>query len=174
MNLVARMFEPAGPNDRPSGMLLLISDSAMTEVEKIIAEATRLPLIDAAYALWRQSPRLDTLEGQPMTAEEYAAVAALPIAEIVARMDHEHDHAEDGRTFGRLKRAHPHADDADAKAAIIMAVKFDDDCFRYFESERGDFAERVERAVTRAAKDNPGYLERTYQRAKNYVGYFMK
>jgi hypothetical protein len=50
-----------------------MSNSAMTEVEKILAEAARLPLKDAAYALWRQSPRLDTLEGQPMTAEEHAA-----------------------------------------------------------------------------------------------------
>jgi hypothetical protein len=37
-----------------------ISNSAMTEVDKIIDEAARLPLKDAAYALWRQSPRLDT------------------------------------------------------------------------------------------------------------------
>lgn len=149
-------------------------ESSMTEIEKIIAEAARLPLKDAAYALWRQSPRLDTLEGQPMTAEDYAVAAALPIAEILARMNHEHDHAEDGRTFGRLKRAHPRADDTDVKAAIIAAVKFDDDCFGYFESERGDFGERVERAVACAAQDNPGYLDRTYQRAKGYVGYYMK
>lgn len=146
----------------------------MTEVDKIIGEAARLPLKDAAYALWRQSPRLDTLEGQPMTAEEHAAAAARPMAEIMAKMKHDHDHAEDGRTFGRLKRAHPHAADADAKTAIIAAVKFDDDCFRYYEQGYGDFGERIERAVELAARKNPGFLPRTYLRAKYYIGYYMK
>jgi hypothetical protein len=151
-----------------------ISNSAMTEVDKIIADAARLPLTDAAYALWRQSPRLDTLEGQPMTAEEHAAAAARPMAEIMAKMKHEHDHAEDGRTFGRLKRAHPHATDADAKTAIIAAVKFDDDCFSFYEQGYGDFGERIERAVGLAAEKNPGFLPRTYLRAKYYIGYYMK
>jgi hypothetical protein len=151
-----------------------ISNSAMTEVDKIIDEAARLPLKDAAYALWRQSPRLDTLEGQPMTAEEHAAAAARPMAEIMAKMKHDHDHAEDGRTFGRLKRAHPKADDADARAAIIAAVKFDDNCFKNFENGHGDFGERIERAVDLAARKHPGYLQRTYQRAKYYIGYYMK
>jgi hypothetical protein len=173
-NFRTTAFEPSRVSDRRTSMPLLTSHSAMTEVEKIIAEAARLPLKDAAYALWRHSPRLDTLEGQPMTAEEHAIAAARPIAEIMAKMNHEHDHAEDGRTFGRLKRAHPRADDADAKAAIIAAVRFDDDCFRYFERERGQFGERIERAVAQAAKDHPGYLERTYQRARYYVGYYMK
>jgi hypothetical protein len=155
-------------------MSLLTSHRILTEAEKIIAEAARLPLMDAAYILWRHSPRLDTLEGQPMTAEEHAIAAARPIEDIMAQMNHEHAHAEDGRTFGRLKRAHPRADDADAKAAIVAAVRFDDDCFGYFERERGDFGERIERAVAQAANDHPGYLERTYQRAKYYVGYYMK
>ena len=151
-----------------------ISNGAMTEVDKIIAEAARLPLKDAAYALWRQSPRLDTLEGQPMTAEEHAAAAARPMAEIMAKMKHDHDHAEDGRTFGRLKRAHPTASDAGVKTAIIAAVKFDDDCFRYYEEAHGDFGARIERAVELAARKNPGFVQRTYLRAKYYIGYYMK
>ena len=156
-------------------MFASISNSAMTEAEKILAEAARLPLNDAAYALWRQSPRLDTLEGQPMTADEHAAAAAArPMAEIVAKMKHDHDHAEDGRTFGRLKRAHPRASDADVKTAIIAAEKFDDDCFRYFEEAHGDFGERIERAVELATRKNPGYLQRTYQKARYYIGYYMK
>jgi hypothetical protein len=173
-NFRASEFEPAGARGRPRSMFPSISNSAMTEVDKIIAEAARLPLKDAAYALWRQSPRLDTLEGQPMTADEHAAAAARPMAEIMEKMKHDHDHAEDGRTFGRLKRAHPQASDADAKTAIIAAVKFDDDCFRYFDEGRGDFGERIERAVELAAKKSPGYLQRTYQRAKYYIGYYMK
>jgi hypothetical protein len=155
-------------------MPLLEFDIARTEVDEIIAEVARLPLNDAAYALWRQSPRLDTLEGEPMTAEERAVATARPLAEIMTIMKHEHDHAEDGRTFGRLKRAHPRATDADAKAAIVSAVKFDDDCFRYFEEGHGDFGERIERAVDLAARKNPGYLQRTYRTAKHYVGYYMK
>jgi len=46
----------------------------MTEVETIIAEAAKLPLRDAAFSLWRQRPRLDALEGPPMTLEKIRAV----------------------------------------------------------------------------------------------------
>jgi hypothetical protein len=84
-----------------------------------------------------------------MTAEERAKAAATPMAELMARIKYEHDHAEDGRTFDRLKRAHPEATDADAKQAIIAAVKFDDDCFKYFSNERTDFGERIERDAGR-------------------------
>ena len=53
-------------------------------------------------------------------------------------------------------------------------MKFDDDCFRYYEEARGDFGERIDRAVELAARKNPGYLQRTYLRAKYYIGYYMK
>lgn len=146
----------------------------MTEIEKIIAEAAALPLNDAAYALWREKSRLDSLELPPMTPEQRAIAMAKPIAEISAEIRYERDHAEDGRTFGRLKRAHPEAEDAEAKQAIVAAVRFDDCCFRCFDLAQGDFSERIERAVALAARDHPGYLEQTYRLARYHVGYHMK
>jgi hypothetical protein len=103
----------------------------MTEIEKIIAEAATLPLKDAAFALWRQRPRLDTLEGRP-TSEEVRVNRAMSPEQLSAKLRYDRDHAQDGPTFDRLKPAHPQADDADIKQAIIAAVKFDDDCFKNF------------------------------------------
>jgi len=64
-----------------------------------------LPLRDAAYAIWRHKitssaegrvwPRRDL--GTPRRASERSAEHA--------RINHEHDFAQDGPTFDRLKRA---------------------------------------------------------------------
>lgn len=78
-------------------------------------------------------------------------------------------------TVDRQKRLHPPAGEAGLKAAIVAAVKFDDDCFRYFSYGRTeDYWENVIRAVARAAKDNPPHLETTYRDARNRVAYNMK
>jgi hypothetical protein len=144
----------------------------MTEIEEIIAETATLPLRDAAFALWRQRPRLDALEGRP-TPEEVRVNRAMSPEQLSAKLRYDRGHAEDGPTFDRLKRAHPQADDADIKQAIISAVKFDDDCFKYF-SYDGDYWDNVVRAVALAAKNSPFYLESTYQAARNHVAYHMK
>jgi hypothetical protein len=143
-------------------------------LRRSFADAAQLPLKDAAFALWRRKPRLDALELPPRTPEEIAKARAAPMAEISARIQYQRDHAQDGPTFGRLKRAHPQATDADVKQAIVAAVKFDDDCFRYFRYGRNDYMEGVERAVALAAGDNPGYLAKTYRDAENHVAFYMK
>src|SRR5271168_2472418 len=122
----------------------------MTEIEGMLAEAAGLPLMDAAFAVWRQRPRLDTLEGRP-TPEEVRVNRAMSPQQLSAKLRYDRDHAQDGPTFERLKRAHPQADDADIKQAIISAVKFDDDCFANF-SYGGDYWDNVVRAVASAAK----------------------
>jgi ribosomal protein S21 len=46
---------------------------------------------------------------------------------------------------------------------------------RVKENEPFDVAlRRFKRAVEMAARDHPGYLEQTYQRARYYVSYYMK
>lgn len=95
--------------------------------------------------------------------------------EFRAQLKHEHDFAQAGPTFDRLKRAHPRATDDELKQAIIAAVKFDDDCFKYFRHGRAeDYWDMCILAVERAATDNPPYLEATYRDARNYVAYCMK
>jgi hypothetical protein len=84
------------------------------------------------------------------------------------------DHAQDGPAFSHLKRAHPHADDGAIKQAIMTAVKFEDACFRYFEEATAEYWQRCLRAVARARKDYPGFLESTYQQAANDVAYYYK
>ena len=146
----------------------------MTEADEIIAEAGELPLKDAAFLLWRECSKLDLLAWRAMPPELRKMFRARPTAEISAEMRYEHDHAEDGLTFDRLKLTHPGIDDAEVRHAIIAAVKFDDACFGYFDKGRGEFGERFKRAVELAARDHPGYLEHTYQRARYYVSYYMK
>jgi len=58
--------------------------------------------------------------------------------------------------------------------AIKAAVKFDDDCFANYPHERGDDWDKAVRAVTSAARKNPGYLASTLHDAANRVAYYMK
>jgi hypothetical protein len=144
------------------------------EIAEIIAEAAKLPLKDAVFSLWRQHLRLNTLEGRP-TDEEVRIYRAMSPAEQWAKSRHDRDHAHDGPTFTHVKRAHPRASDTEIKLAIIAAVKFDDACSRYFSTDYArDFWQRCVDAVARAEKENPGYLESTYQVARNYVAYCNK
>ena len=146
---------------------------ASAEIEAIIAEAALLPLLDAAYAVWRRRYRLDTLEGRP-TAEQVRAFRAMSPSEQAANMRHDRDYAQDGPAFTHLKSAHPRASDDEIKRAIIAAVRFEDACFKYFVQDGTDYWERCVRAVALAAKQSPGYLESTYQLTRNDVAYYMK
>ena len=145
-------------------------------VAEIIGEAAALPLRDAAYAIWRQKATFERLEGRVWPPRDCSTPEAAEKSrqESFAQIRHEHDFAQDGPTFDRLKRAHPHAQAAELKQAIVAAVKFDDDCFKYFSYGRKDYLENVPHAVARAAQDNPPYLETTYRDARNHVAFYMK
>jgi hypothetical protein len=102
-------------------------DEQAAEVEDIIARAAPLPLYDAAFDLWRQMSRLDSLDGRPTDAQVRAYRAMTP-EQWHERYKYEREHAYEGPMYGYLKRAHPRAGEADLKQAIIEAVKFSDDC----------------------------------------------
>ncbi len=90
-------------------------------------------------------------------------------------MRHDRDFAQDGPTFTHLKSAQPHASDAEIQQAIMTAVRFEDACFKYFERDNiVDYWDRCVRAVARAARENPSYLENTYRQARNDVAYYYK
>ena len=143
------------------------------EVQAIISEAARLPLMDAAYSLWRQRFRLDSLEGRP-TAEEIRINRTLTPEQMAVQYRWERDHAHEGPAFNQLKRAHPGADDAAIRQAIITAVKFEDATFRNFEQSTGEYWQRCQHAVARARNDFPGFREETYRQAANDVAYYYK
>jgi hypothetical protein len=145
--------------------------------DDLIAEAAALPLMDAAYAVWRQRMRYEQLEPWRWVRRDYSTpeAAKKSTSEAQAQTRYEHDFAQDASTFERLKQAHPDAEDADLKQAIVAAVKFDDDCFRYFSYGRAeDYWEMCIRAVARAAQDHPFYQEATYRDARNWIAYNMK
>jgi hypothetical protein len=143
------------------------------EVADIIADAAQLPLLDTAYALWRRRYRLDTLEGRP-TADEVRVNRTLTPEQFAIKYRYDRDHAQDGPLFGYLRRAHPRADDAAIRQAIITAVKFEDACFRHFEQGAGEYWQRCVHAVARAQKDFPDFRETTCQQAANDVAYYYK
>jgi hypothetical protein len=147
-------------------------------VRDLIAKAAALPLRDAAYFIWRENSTFERLEPRtwPRAATDAPVISDESMREFAALRQRQHDTAQDGPAFARLKSAHPFADDAEAKRAIIAAVKFDDDCFKYFSYGSGvRYLDNVEPAVARAAKENlPPYLETTYRDARNWVAYNMK
>jgi hypothetical protein len=152
----------------------MTSEEQTAEVAEIIARAAKLPLKDAAFSLWRQHPRLDTLEGRP-TDEDVRIYRAMSPAEQAAKYRYDRDHAQDGPTFTHVKRAYPRTSDTEIKLAIMAAVKFDDACAKYFSTDFTiDFWQRCVDAVARAEKENPGFLESTYQYARNQVAYDWK
>ena len=148
----------------------------MTEDEetiaRTIAEASVLPLKDAAYLLWRECSTLDLLAWRAMPPNVRDLFRSRPANAI--ELNFEHDHPEDGLTFDRLKLTHPGVDDVEVRHAINAAVRFDDACFGYFEKIKGEFSARYKRAVELAAREHPGYLALTYQRARYYISYYMK
>jgi hypothetical protein len=143
------------------------------EVAEIIARAAPLPLLDAAYELWRRRYRLDSLEGRP-TAEEIEINRAMTPEQFSVQYRWERDHAQDGPSFTHLKRAHRHADDSAIKQAIITAVKFESACFRYFEAGDGEYWQRCLNAVALARREFPAFREDTYRAAANDVAYYYK
>jgi hypothetical protein len=145
--------------------------------DELLAAAAALPLRDAAYALWRQKITFEHLEGRAWPLRDHSTPEATEksMLESQAQLKYEHDFAQNGPTFTRLRRAHPRATDDELKEAIIAAVKFDDDCFKHFSYGRAEgYWEMCIRAVERAAKDSPPYLETTYRGARNHAAYCMK
>lgn len=161
------------PNPGRADQLIMTEQATADEIAGIIADAARLPLLDAAYALWRRRYRLDTLEGRP-TVEEVRINRALTPEQMAAKYRRDRDHAHEGPTAGYFKRAHPRADDAAIRQAIITAVKFEDACFRHFEATTAEYWQSCLHAVAIARKHYPDFLEDTYQQAAGDVAYYYK
>jgi hypothetical protein len=120
----------------------------------------------------RDMLRLDGLEGRP-TKEQVRLYRAMTPQQQTDYRRHKREHADEGPMFGYLKRTHPQASDADIKAAILEAVRFQDDCSRFFRWE-GDFWDCILRAVAQAEQKHPGFLEQTYSDARNHLAYLWK
>ena len=110
----------------------------MSELDRAIGDASKLPLFDAAYALWRMKGQLDRVDPQqeathpqPVDLKDEQTLGKV-VRAAIANVLHERNTAHEGPTFGRLKRAHPDATDEDLTRAIKAAVKLDGDCTRFF------------------------------------------
>lgn len=147
----------------------------------LIDDAARMPLLDAAYALWRARRQLDAQERAATPARPRRRVRPGPsdafkasVLEAFRAVHDERAHAHEGPTFQRLKRAHPEASDADLQDAVKAAVKLETDCSRYFSRTNPDYYENIRDAIRLAQADNPGFSEITYQRLFDYIAFVMK
>ena len=138
----------------------------MDLTDKIYADASRLPLKDAAFTLWIHRLQLDRSESPPRA--KRASSLDLSVPEVFARtardaiatVRHQYATAHDGPTFHRLKKAHPEANDGELKEAIKAAVKLDQDCTRFYGNVRDE-----RQAVDLAKAENPDFQEETYSAA---------
>ena len=152
----------------------------MSEIARIIEETSKLPLLDAAYLLWMRKSDMDILEKiatpvgnspDDVSSEEAfrivtgAAAAAVLAVQTTAR---------GGSAFERLKLAHPEATDADMELAMRAAIKFDRDCSIYFSYKSEDYLDDVGRAIEEAKRQNPLFLEKTYNAAWNRLANALK
>jgi hypothetical protein len=141
----------------------------MAEINAFIERASRLPLNDAAYYLWRW--RHERYWRQEINRDE--KVPPPPVYDLliptvdssfrraidVRRMvEFDYDNAHRGPTFERLKRAHPGTDNHELQRAIKLAVRFYRDCMRYFSySADNDIGDDVKKAMDLARKENPNF-----------------
>jgi hypothetical protein len=146
-------------------------------LQKLLDEAAAMPLMDAAFQLWRWKSNFDRNElpsPPPVDTKDPEIAAKLMQADFTTRYRFERANAHDGITFDRMKRIHPRAADADVKAAITAAVKLDDDCHRHFDRDYKDFSAALDSALEKATRENPGYLPTTYRSAGSFLFYNMK
>jgi hypothetical protein len=152
--------------------------SDATLLEQLIPEASQLPLKDAAFLFWRHKFQLDREEfptppPDPTIDPTDPAVFAPMVRKVMATLIRERQTAHDGPTFGRMKKAHPEAGDAEIKQAITAAVKFDTDCTSSF-SYGSDYSDDLTRAIDRAKAKNPGFLQSTYDAARRALAWAMR
>lgn len=153
-----------------------MSDTPAVRAQRIIDDAASRPARDAAYLLFREQDRFNRLEeeAEGPYLDDAALEAARARSRERARVLLDRANTHNGPTFTRLKQAHPGTADDELKAAIKLAVKFDRDCFDNYPRERGDDWDKAVRAVSAAARINPGYREATLHEAANRVAYYMK
>jgi hypothetical protein len=139
----------------------------MTTFGDLIIRAAEVPLLDAAYDLWINRLILHEGEGWRYVVRAHGVDSS----DSTAQIRYEHETAHEGRMLHWLKTAHPVASDDDARQAIKTAVKFDEDCFKYFVDGEEDAAEK---AIERARRESPDFRERTYSRAAIHLSFQMR
>lgn len=145
-------------------MLVWMIGKTFTTPDDFLREATRLPLLDAAYFLWTRKSGFDQCEGiatpvlqglsSPPTDAEWQRLARA----VMGNLDAERAAADSGPTLRRLMAAHPQASEGEAKSAIRAAVKFEGDCRRAYTHD-------AKAAVEKAKRENPGFGEETFESA---------
>jgi hypothetical protein len=143
-----------------SAILLEEERNRLAGIAKIMIEAERLPLLDAAYHLYKKKNDLDRLERiqPPPQGENWAW-------QFTQQIMKERAGGYEAATFGRLKRAHPEADEAELAQALKASIKLDVDCLRHYSDDSPNHGKNLIRAIELARKDNPGFQEATYAAA---------
>lgn len=146
----------------------------------VLSEAAALPILDAAYALWRRRRQLDAMDrsqaGEARPLADGATFEAMKklIPGALQALRHERDNPQEGPTLTRLRLAHPEARETELEAAIKAAVKLEMDCQRHFSYKSPRYLDDVEEAVRLARLDNPGFGEISYRRLFDDLAFAMR
>jgi hypothetical protein len=138
------------------------------EQDPVYEQASRLPVLDAAYHLWQAKRRLDAREGRPLfTKIEPTPDVSQPgvlrdlLASTVKTLNNERQSAAEGPTLDRLLMVHPETTREEAQDAIRRAVNLEDAGRRTLRSLGGDPRD-VWRAMEMTREANPGFSNKTY------------
>ena len=155
---------------------------ASTKGQEIVARASRLPLLDAAYYLLRRLPEIDRAEVASESSVGSSSSLPAPVQPVsqammgrlvrqaFASIGRERSGALESHMFAYLSSVHPHASEADLQAAIRTAAKFESDCLKCFsETTENPRRSRHSRAIGEAKRHNPGFQESTYEEAIKHL-----
>ena len=149
----------------------------LADIARIMTEAGRLPLPDAAYYLYMKKAELDRLEPAthrpPPEPQSWAYVTQV-VRQVTQQIAKERAEGYEAATFDRLKRAHPEASEAELARALRAGIKLDVDCFRHYSAKGSDCYQDVVRAIGRAKAENPGFQEATYRAAEHHLAWAMR
>lgn len=149
-----------------------------------IEHASQLPLIDAAYYLWRlryETRPKNTPERGPSSPEGIRQA----MQEARDRVQQDYDNAETGETSQKLRAAHPRCNDDGVRRAMRAAVMLDlaaiENCRRRAPSSAKNFAEFVAECE-KMFKDglektrimHPGFQPSTYNDLEREVRWALR
>jgi hypothetical protein len=156
------------------------SQAAVAECNPFIERASQLPLNDAAYYLWRWRQEINRDKKVPPPPGYDLLIPTVDgsfrrAVDVWGLVEFDYNNAHRGPTFDRLKRAHPGTDDHELQRAIKLAVKFYRDCMRHFSySADNDISDDVKKAMDLARKENPDFLDSTYDQARSLLRFMMR
>lgn len=146
----------------------------LADIARIMTEAERRPLPDAAYYLYMKKNDLDRLETVKRDAPAGRQSWEQTVRQVVRQIAQERAEGYDETTFHRLRRAHLGTGEEQLRQALKAGIKLDVDCTRHFAYNSPNYFQDVDHAIEQAKSENPGFREETYEMARHHLAWAMR